>query len=111
MNFFSKERDLVHRIANLILILWLVISIFICYSSLIDIFVKKPLLNYEEYKVQSCGKYVPTEDRDDIDYCEQQYEQYKINDKNENYNDKKSLINAIGNVIIVSTFLFLLNRK
>lgn len=111
MNLFGKERDLIHRIANLVLILWLVGAIFICYSSFVDMIVKEPLLTLDEYKVEYCGKYVPAEELDNVDSCNKQYEQYKISGRDSNYYNKKNLVNALGNVLIVGTFLYFLNRK
>ena len=57
MHLFSKEKDLIHRVANLILILWLVIAIFIMYNSFINTIIKEPILTYDEYKIENCGQY------------------------------------------------------
>jgi Na+-translocating ferredoxin:NAD+ oxidoreductase RnfG subunit len=111
MNLFSKERDLIQRIANLVLILWLVAAIFVFYSSLVNIVIQKPMLTFEEYQIQNCSKYVPNDESDDTDFCEKQYAQYKISNKDDNYYDKKSIVNALGNVVIVGTFLYFLNRR
>lgn len=111
MNLFSKEKDLIHRIANLVLILWLVGAIFVCYSSFINMIIKKPVLSLEDYQVEYCSKARPAEEIDSIDYCDKQYEQYKITSKDNDYFEKKNLINALGNVFIVGTFLYFLNKK
>ncbi|NLL44945.1 MAG: hypothetical protein GX247_04710 [Mollicutes bacterium] len=111
MHLFSKEKDLIHRVANLILILWLVIAIFIMYNSFINTIIKEPILTYDEYKIENCGQYIPKNEYDDEDFCPSQYEQYKFSRKNNEYYNKKNLINSLGNVIIVGTFIFLLNKK
>lgn len=111
MNLFSKEKDIIHRIANLIIILWLVIAIFIMYNSFVNIVVKDPLLTYDEYQIEYCGQYIPNDQYDDEDFCPSQYEQYKFSKRYDKYNNKKSLINSAGNVIVVGIFIFFLNKK
>ena len=45
MNLFSKEKDLIHRIANLILVLWCVIAVFVMYDNFIDLVCKRTNFN------------------------------------------------------------------
>lgn len=116
MKLFNGEKDLIHRILNLILIVWLVGAIFFSYSNLVNIIVKDKELTYAEYKINNCGDYsIYAEDTDvtisdEIDYCKSQYAQYKFDLKNTDYNNKKSLAYAVGNVVIVGAFLFFLNK-
>ena len=111
MNLFSKEKDLIHRIANLILVLWCVIAVFVMYDNFIDLVVKEPLLTYDEYKIDGCGKYIYEDEYDDKDYCFIQYEEYKVSTKNNRYYTKRNFINSIGNIVIVGSFIFFLNKK
>ncbi len=106
--FFNKEKDLIHRIVNLILIIWLVVAIFIFYSSTVDILIKEKELTYDEYELIYCNN---QDENELISDCESDYQRYVINKKDDNYYYKKSLIYAIGNVIIVGSFLYLLNKK
>lgn len=111
MNLFSKEKDIIHRIANLIFILWLVIAIYYTYTNFINIIIKEPLLTYNEYQIAYCGKYIPNDEHDDEDFCPIQYKNYKFSKKNDSYYNKKRLIKWTGNIIIVGSFIIILNKK
>jgi hypothetical protein len=113
MNLFSKDKDLIHRIANFVLIIWIVVGVLIAYTGLINLVVKKYQLTYDEYKIQYCNLSVnPTDtDKDEDNYCQDNYERYKIGNKDEDYINKLNLINGLGNVVIVGAALYLLNRK
>lgn len=118
MNLFSKEKDLIHRIANLILILWVVIALFVGYSSFINLVVKRDMLNYKEYEDQYCVDGVSNEktssgslDKAYSGNCKSAYERYQITFDDTDFYARKTLINSIGNVVIVGITIFLLNKK
>jgi hypothetical protein len=118
MHLFNSEKDLIHRIANLIFIIWLVVAIFITYNSIIDLVVKKDTLSYKEYESLYCNNNVKSDSEEAKDSndtykvnCESLYETYKIGiNENELYT-KRSLVNSIGNLIIVGTTLYIINKK
>ncbi len=107
MNLFSKEKDLIHRIANLILVVWLVSAVFIFYSSFINLMIKEPVLSYDEYELEYCQKV--SEEKED--YCKNAYNNYKLTNQNNDLNSKKQLYHSLGNVIIVGVFLYLINKR
>ncbi|MDD3048565.1 MAG: hypothetical protein PHQ89_01055 [Bacilli bacterium] len=104
IKLFNKEKDLIHRIANLILILWVIVAIFVTYSSVVNLAVKQKVLSYKEYQTTGCYN-LSTDD------CKLEYQRYEINNKDNDYYNKISLINGLGNVVIVLSALYLLNRK
>ena len=110
MNLFSKDRDIIHRINNLVLIVWLVIAIFFFYSSFVDLFIKMPVLTYEEFEVSHCNvkdPKIPTNN----DNCQDSYKKYKLSEKDQDYYAIRTLINSAGNMVIVGLSLFLLNKN
>jgi len=118
MKLFNNEKDLIHRILNLILIVWFVGALFAVAVTLINMFVKAPILTYSEYKADSCSsdyyyyKGGVGLDETEIDYeknCLQSYAYYESNLKDEEYNNSKGLYISLGNVVIVGASLLFLN--
>ena len=104
MKLFSKNNDLVKRIMNLILVVWIIIAIVVAYGSVVDLVFDYNDYTYEEYKIKYCAN---AEENN----CKQQYDSEKFSRKRSHHNQTKVLINSIGNVIIVGMFIFLLNRE
>lgn len=117
MNLFDNKKDIIHRLINLVLVLWAVGALFFVSFNLINLLVKEPVLNYDEYKEARCYKYERAKDLtadqllEQDTYCEQQYAGYKVDLKNSTYNNTKGLLIASGNFAIVGTFIYLLNKK
>lgn len=104
MKLFSKENDLIKRILNLILIVWLITTIVIAYTSLVDVFFENKNLSYEDFKIRYCTN------RQEIE-CKNDYEIKKINNKQSANSNKKTLVNSVGNFFIVGTFLIIVNYQ
>lgn len=111
MNLFSKKKDLIHRINNFILVIWFVIATFTLYSSVVNLVVKKPLLNYKDFSNNYCVKDYMNIGKDNEIYCKQLFNDHKIMEQEDKYNAKKTLLYAIGNLVIVGSAIFILNRK
>lgn len=112
MNLFSTKKSLFLKIMNGILLLWLIAAIVFCYSSLVMWLIPEPTYSYEEYKVIHCPfKDTGLTDEEHEQYCEEQYNWYKADKKHNKYYNKRSLLIAFGNVVIVGTTQYLLNRK
>jgi hypothetical protein len=111
MILFNKDKDFIHKITNFVLLLWLIGSFVFLYTTIVNLIIPRPLMNYDDYKVYNCYLSDAKEDIGNNDYCQTQYEQYKIFNKQNNYNDKRALFISAGSIIIVSTALYLLNKK
>ncbi len=105
---FNKNKELLHKITNAILLLWLIGAIVSLLVSVIDVKIKdtNSNLTYEEYKNINCYK-----SEEDL---EEEFEfrcsaEYKLS-KDESYKTKHTYNSAIM-VIVVGSTLFLLNRK
>lgn len=105
MNLFHKDIDIVKRILNLILIIWFVGALIFSYNHLVDLLFDKENYTYEEYETLHCSNDMIKQS------CEQSYESHKQGEKRSSFSDKKSLINALGNAVIVGTFIFILNKN
>jgi len=100
---FTKNTDLIKRIMNLILVVWIIIAVVISYNSVINIFFDNYQYTYEEYKIKYCKS---TTDED----CKRQHESNDLNTEREKRNQTKVLINSTGNILIIGAFMYFLNK-
>lgn len=103
MSLFGNENDLIKRILNLILVIWLIITIAVSYSNTVDLLFDYSLEKYDDYKILYCDE--------DEETCKDRYDYDKINYKLSKTTQVKSLINSSGNFLVVTVFIFILNRK
>jgi hypothetical protein len=115
MKLFSNEKDTILKIVNSILIIWLIIAVVITFGIGIKIINKEEVLTYDDYSKQICTlDQIPTEEVDqDLtkSNCYSHYIEEKSNIESTNKANKENVLIALGNVIIVSLFLHLLNKK
>ena len=100
---FTKNTDLIKRIMNLILVVWIIIAIVISYNSVINIFFDNYQYTYEEYKTKYCNSIADAD-------CKRQHEANDLNVEREKRNQTKLLINSTGNIFIIGAFMYFLNR-
>ena len=119
---FSKEKDIFLKIINSILVLWLMTAIVISFGVGIKIINKEKILTYDEYSKDVCVlEKLPYEcdteeckkeiDEERNKNCENYYIQYKKDLERTNKININNELIALSNVIIVSLFLHILNRK
>ena len=111
---FSKEKDIVLKVINSILVIWLIAAIVITFGVGIRIFNKDVTLSYSDYSKQICDlDKIPTEEIDQ-QTIKDNYASY-IAEKKENESYNKANVNnilvSLSNIVIVALFLSLLNRK
>ena len=119
---FSKEKDIFLKVINSILVIWLMVAIVITLGVGIKLINKEEVLTYDEYAKEVCvldklpyectgaaGKKETDEERNEN--CEYYYmiDKNKINKMNKANVD--NILISISNIIIVSLFLHLLNKK
>lgn len=107
MNMFRKEKDLILKLTNLVLLLWLIGSITVLYVNVVDIFMPNPVMTYNEYKGSSCAYDLDESEES----CQSQYNSYKSYSQTDVYSKKKIIFTSIGSVIIVTGALYALNRN
>ena len=111
---FSKEKDIVLKVINSILVIWLIAAIVITFGVGIRIF-KDVTLSYSDYSKQICDlDKIPMEEIDQQTIKDNCYASY-IAEKKENESYNKANVNnilvSLSNIVIVALFLSLLNRK
>lgn len=123
MNLFNKEKDFIHRVVNLILLIWVIITLVICYNGIINVFIKKPLQTYSVYKEQYCnieecklgdGTCIvpkPGEETKEEQICKTKYAVHKEERNKDNLRYTKQIISSLLSFITVSTALYLINKE
>lgn len=104
MRLFNREKDLMHRIANLVFLVWFVIATVVLYTQVVDFIIVKPKEKYESYKISSCKE---ISDKS----CKENYLLMEFNSELEDSNKKEGSLIAFGNMVIVSLTLVLINRE
>jgi hypothetical protein len=115
MVLFSSDKEIIFKITNAVLLIWLVAAIAIAFSSVIRIVVKEPVRNYtyEEFKVTSCSYF-----KEDLELTEDEKEQrclvefnnQKFSNENSDYYKYITLYTSIANVLIVGGVMYFINR-
>lgn len=114
MVLFSKDKEIIFKIVNAVLLIWLIAAIVFVASNVIELTVKEPVreYTYEEYETSNC--YVKDEkatEEENKAACLTQYNNYKFETKNADYYKLRSLYISIANVVIVGGVLFFINKK
>lgn len=107
MSLFNKEKDLILKVTNLVLLLWLIGSITIFYINIIDIIMPRPLMTYDEYKGINC-EYKAFDNKEN---CQEYYNSYKKSNETDTYDKQKIVLTSFGSVVIVTITLYFLNKK
>ena len=103
---FSKDNDLIKRIMNLILIVWIIIAVVVLYNSVVNLLFDNYKYTYDEYQLKYCNKVL-----DENNSCEREYNHHQLNQKNNMRGQVKVLINSAGNIVIIGSFILLLNKN
>jgi hypothetical protein len=116
MDLFSKDKDIINRITNLVLVIWLVGSMFAISGNIINAVVTDPVLTFEEYRAQNCQNFFYEKgdeltDEEKTERCLNEYEMSKIWAKESSYRNNRDILVSFANFAIVGTALFLLNKK
>ena len=112
---FSKEKDIVLKVINSILVIWLIAAVVITFGVGIKIINNNEMLSYTDYSQQICDlDKIPAEEIDQDTIKDNCYASYISEKKdNESYNNANvnNILISLSNVVIVTLFLSLLNKK
>lgn len=115
MRLFSSEKDIFLKIVNSILVLWLIIAVVITFGVGIKIVNKDTIPTYEEYSKEVCTlDKIPSEEVDQKltnDNCYASYIEEKKEIESMNKSNIDNILISISNVVIVSLFIHILNKK
>ncbi|MDD2208302.1 MAG: hypothetical protein PHG03_05635 [Bacilli bacterium] len=107
INLFSKDKELILKITNGILIIWLLGALIFTGNSIVNLTVRKPDYSYKEYQTGYCSSKYEDEDEDD---CMNMYDNYLLSEKDNIYYEKRSLYTSIINIVVVGSAILFLNR-
>ena len=110
MDLFGKEKELVLKLVNGVLFIWLVIAVVLFFYNLVYLFVQEPSLTYDEYKSINCVDVENSINLNDQE-CNLKYTADEIYARSENIYYYRSIIVCLIQVLIVGFALMLLNDK
>lgn len=103
MKLFNKDKDIMHRIANLVFVVWFVIATVTLYMAVIDLIIVKPAETYDSFKVTKCKSISDTQ-------CSNNFQLQQMSERDEKHNRLVSSLNSIGNMVIVGVATYYINR-
>ena len=116
MNLFSKEKEIIFKITNAVLLIWAIAATVIFFSSIINLVVKEPGRNYtynEYYNLNCTGTYYKDYNLTNEEIatnCNNDYLNTKTSNESSDYYKKITLYTSLANIVIVSGVLFFLNK-
>lgn len=111
MILFSKDKEIIFKITNAVLLIWLLGALVFTCNNIIDLLVTKPEYTFKEYELENCSYLKEPSNEIDSDYCKDSYDRYLLDIKNDDYYKKINLYTSIANVVIVGGTMFFINRK
>lgn len=111
MNLFNKEKDLIFKITNMILVIWLVVGIVLFWVQLTNVLIREDKVDYELYEYRNCKYYYDDKVENANSICEDDYDNYLYYYEDYEIEDLKQLFIFLGNIVIVSGVIYLMNRR
>ena len=114
MNLFNKEKDLILRIMNLILVIWLIIALILTLSATYRILDYESKMPYQTFRDGGCTEfYYFREEETELTeaQCRANYIRYERNHEEVKRNRRLFLTVSITQVILVGGTLLLINKK
>lgn len=116
MKLFSKEKDIVLKVVNSILIVGAIISIIIMISTGVNLINKPEILSYEEYSKEVCTidklEYEGQEiEKEVADACKNYYIIDKQDKKDMIKTNKNNFLISLSTTIVLLITIHLLNKK
>ena len=116
MKLFAKEKDIVLKIVNLVLIIGAIISIIVMLSTGVNILNRQKILSYEDYAKEVCtidkleneGTVIQKEVEES---CKSYYIIEKKDIKDSNRINRNNFIISLSTTIVLLVTIFILNKK
>ncbi|MDD4188076.1 MAG: hypothetical protein PHX04_04925 [Bacilli bacterium] len=108
INLFSKDKELILKITNGILIIWLLGALIFTGNSIVNLAVQKPDYSYQEYETIYCSNKYQEENEN---YCKNMYDNYLLSEKDNIYYEKRILYTSIINIVVVGSAILFLNKS
>lgn len=106
MNLFKKDKELILKITNAVLLIWLITAMVFFANSVVDMFLTEPVrvTTYEKFETK-CDKDQTKKD------CRSWYEDELYYQKRENFDKTRTLYISFFNIIIVGSSMYFINKK
>lgn len=114
MYLFRKEKDLILRITNLVLLIGFIVSLIVFYSGFVNLAFTNKLKTYIVFKEENCTCSVSEgicSIGQEEEECQNKYELYKEDFKTDNIVYKKRIISSALSSITVGLTIYLLNKE
>lgn len=114
MILFSNDKEIVFKLTNAFLLIWLIAATAISVGNIINLVLKEPMIDrtYEEYAALNCSYLKEELDELEADnICLSQYKDDQFYKDNSDFYAFRNLAISTSNVLIVGGVLFFLNRK
>ena len=122
MKLFAKEKDIVLKVINLILIIGAIISIIVMISTGINLINKQEVLSYEDYAKEICTidklEYEGTDTEGQKEYndenekaCKEYYKIDKRDAARMNKTNTNNFLISLGSAIVLLVTIHILNKK
>ncbi len=108
MDLFGKDKELVLKLINAVLIIWFIAAIIISFNLLLNITVRERPMDFAEYRQTFCDgrKFEAMEPN-----CDSMYRTHRRDRDNNRQYEIKSFAVGLFNVVIVGATIYVLNRK
>lgn len=115
MILFSSEKEIIYKITNAVLLIWLVAAIVVACGSGIRLIIKEPIqeYTYQEYAINNCVYYKEDKElskKEQDQRCLLAYNDQAFSNENMDYYKWITLYTSIANVIIVGGVMYFINR-
>lgn len=112
MNLFNKDKELILKLTNAVLLIWFVGALIFTFNSALELIMKEPTKtrNYEEYK-GTCYKSFNTTEEEHEKTCKEQFKDFEFEEQNKSFYKRRSLYLSIANVAVVGSTLYFLNKE
>jgi len=115
MNLFNKEKDLILRIMNLILIVWLIVALILTFAATYNLIDYESKMSYQTFKDGGCTEWYSFRNEEERELteteCRANYVRYERNYEQTRRSRRLFLTISITQVILVGGTLFIINRK
>lgn len=116
MILFSNEKEIIFKITNAVLLIWLVAAMAITCGSIINLVIKEPVQNYtySEYELTNCLYYKEDKTLTPAvigERCKVDYNNYKFQNRNNDYYKLITSYTSIANILIVGGVMYFINKK
>lgn len=108
MNLFSKDKEIIFKIVNGILLIWFIAAVILTANSIIEYVVREPVPTYQEFRETEFKNY-PKENGNEMSDAEVR-KMYDESYQNRDSYSLRFMFTSLANVIIVGGAILVINK-